>query len=98
MVTDNPHSQIFGIAIQLGLVGAALCWRCGSRMRSLPHRGLDRWIGTVVVVENVVSSLAHSHLFDFMRGWLYVFGVGVTGGMVQRQSPAAPARNPASRQ
>ena len=35
------------------------------------------WVGTVIVVENVVSSLVHSHLFDFMHGWLYVYGVGV---------------------
>ena len=34
--------------------------------------GWIAWVGTVVVVENVVSSLAHSHLFDFMHGWLYV--------------------------
>ena len=33
---------------------------------------------------------AHSHLFDFMQGWLYVFGVGLAGGMVQRRSPAIP--------
>ena len=38
------------------------------------------WVGTVIVVENVVSSLVHSHLFDFMHGWLYVYGVGVIGG------------------
>jgi O-antigen ligase len=43
---------------------------------------LVAWIGTVVVVENVISSLVSSHLFDFMHGWLYVFGVGVAGGMM----------------
>ena len=47
--------------------------------------GLAAWIGTVVVVQNVVSSLFNSHLFDFTAGWLYVFGVGVAGGMVLRQ-------------
>jgi len=31
---------------------------------------------------NVVSSLFNSHLFDFGQGWLYVLGVGITGGMV----------------
>ena len=49
-------------------------------------RGPYVWIGTVVVVENVVSSLFNSHLFDFASGWLYVFGVGVVGGMVLRSS------------
>jgi O-antigen ligase len=36
-------------------------------------------------VQNIVSSLFNSHLFDFTSGWLYVFGVGVVGGMVLRQ-------------
>jgi O-antigen ligase len=47
------------------------------------------WIGTVVVVENIVSSTFNSHLFDFMHGWLYVFGVGVVGGMMHREGAAA---------
>jgi O-antigen ligase len=38
-----------------------------------------------VVIENVVSSLFNSHLFDFTQGWLYVFGVGVAGGVVLRE-------------
>jgi hypothetical protein len=46
--------------------------------------GFTAWIGAIVVVENVVSSLTSSHLFDFMHGWLYVFGVGVVGGMMLR--------------
>jgi hypothetical protein len=40
------------------------------------------WVGTVVVTQNIVSSLFNSHLADFTQGWLYVFGVGVVGGMV----------------
>jgi hypothetical protein len=47
--------------------------------------GLICWIGTIVVAQNVVSSMFNSHLFDFTQAWLYVFGVGVTGGMVLRQ-------------
>jgi len=38
------------------------------------------WLGTVIVVDNVVCSTVHSQLFDFNSGWLYVFGVGVLGG------------------
>ncbi|MGZ8372511.1 MAG: O-antigen ligase family protein, partial [Rhodoplanes sp.] len=47
----------------------------------------------VVVVQNIVSSLFNSHLFDFTQGWTYVFGVGVLGGLVMRgsRSPAALA-------
>ena len=40
------------------------------------------WLGLIVVASNIVSSLFNSHLFDFTHGWIYVFGVGVMGGMV----------------
>jgi O-antigen ligase len=39
------------------------------------------WIGLVVVVQNFVSSLLNSHLFDFHEGWIYALGVGVAGGI-----------------
>jgi O-antigen ligase len=42
------------------------------------------------VVENIVSSTAHSHLFDFTNGWLYVFGVGVLGGMALHERTLPP--------
>ena len=46
----------------------------------------------MLVVQNIVGSLFNSHLFDFTQGWVYVFGVGVAGGMVlKRQSPKAGA-------
>jgi hypothetical protein len=32
-------------------------------------------------VQNVLSSVFNSHLFDFSEGWLYVLGVGIAGGM-----------------
>ena len=51
--------------------------------------GLNALIGAIVVIENVVSSLFNSHLFDFTQGWLYVFGVGVAGGMVLRERDRA---------
>lgn len=35
-----------------------------------------------------MSAIA-SHLFDFTHGWLYVFGIGVVGGTVLRQSPCS---------
>jgi hypothetical protein len=40
------------------------------------------WLGLVVVVENILSSTVHSHLFDFNNGWLYVFATGVLGGII----------------
>jgi len=51
--------------------------------------GLAAWVGTIAVVDNIVSSLFNSHLFDFLQGWVYVFGVGVAGGMaLQKCEPS----------
>jgi len=44
--------------------------------------GLAAWIGLMVVLQNVFSSLFNSHLFDFNEGWMYVLGVAIAGGMV----------------
>ena len=42
--------------------------------------GLMAWLGLLVVVQNVFTSLFNSHLFDFHEGWMYVLGVGIAGG------------------
>ena len=87
----NPHNQILAVAMQLGLLGAIVL----SAMW-IAHFALFRgggwigWVGAVVVVENVVSSVANSHLFDFSQGWLYVFAVGVAGGTVLRERSPHP--------
>lgn len=84
-VAENPHSQIFAIAIQLGVVGAivlAAMWI--AHLLLFSGGGFVAWVGLVVVAENVLSSVLNSHLFDFGESWLYVFGVGVCGGMVLR--------------
>ena len=89
--TDNPHNQIFAVGIQLGLVGVALLlamW-LAHLLLFLRGAGMTAWIGSIVVVQNIVASLFNSHLFDFTSGWAYVFGVGVAGGMVLRQRDRA---------
>jgi hypothetical protein len=43
---------------------------------------LAAWIGLLVVVQNIFTSLRDSHLFDFDEGWLYVLGLGIAGGMM----------------
>ncbi len=90
--TVNPHNQTFAVTIQIGLVGALALWSMWIA-HLLLFRGdsMIAWCGKVVVVENIVSSTAHSHLFDFAHGWLYVFAVGVLGGMVFREHDALPA-------
>jgi O-antigen ligase len=88
VVSVNPHNQILAVAIQIGALGAALLLAMWVAHLVLFYRtGLMAWIGTLVVVENVVSSLTSSHLFDFVHGWLYVLGVGILGGMIQRDRP-----------
>jgi len=81
--TVNPHNQTFAVAIQLGLLGAAVLWAMWIAHIALfrGHSALA-WLGLIVVAENVLSSTVHSHLFDFNNGWLYVFGVGALGGTI----------------
>ena len=78
----NPHNQTFGVAIQLGLLGAAVLWAMWiAHLFLFQGSGLANWIGLVLVVQNIVGSLFNSHLFDFGQGWTYVIGVGVAGGI-----------------
>ncbi len=82
----NPHNQVLATAIPLGLFGVALLlamWIAHFRMFLLP--GPAAWIGISVVAQNFVGSLFNSHLFDFTQGWLYVFGVGIAGGIMLRK-------------
>ncbi len=90
----NPHDQILAIAIQLGLVGAAVLvamWI--AHFMLFRGAGLTAWIGLIVVTQNVVSSLVNSHLFDFTQAWLYIFGVGVAGGMALRERKPAEGKS-----
>lgn len=90
VLSENPHNQIFAVAIQLGCIGAVvLLAMWAAHIMLFRGGGLIPWCGLMVVVQNIVSSLFNSHLFDFTSGWLYVFGVGVVGGMVLRQRDSA---------
>jgi O-antigen ligase len=90
--TTNPHNQTFAVAIQLGLVGAAVLWAMWIAHLLLFRGGdLAEWIGLVVVVQNIVGSVFNSHLFDFAQGWIYVVGVGVAGGIALKNRATAGA-------
>jgi len=99
VISVNPHNQIFAVAIQIGSLGAIVLVAMWIAHFMLFLGGSSAaWIGIVVVIENVVSSAVNSHLFDFSQGWLYVFGIGIVGGMVLKQnSLAAPAADASSR-
>ena len=89
----NPHNQIFAVAIQLGAVGAVVLLAMWiAHFMLFTGGGLVAWIGMTVVADNFLSSLFNSHLFDTGQGWLYIFGVGVAGGMVLRAAQSVPAR------
>ncbi|MBH5388070.1 O-antigen ligase family protein [Bradyrhizobium diversitatis] len=88
-VIGNPHNQTLNVAVQWGLIGVAVLYTIWI-LHLLLFRGdgLANWIGFLVVVQNVFTSLFNSHLFDFHEGWMYVIGVGVAGGMVIRAQQA----------
>ena len=63
----------------------------GYHLKLFLSTGLAAWIGLTAVVENIVSSLFNSHIFDFLQGWMYVIAVGVAAGMVRRKHFAKAA-------
>ena len=82
-VIGNPHNQTLNAAVQWGLLGVAVLYAMWLvHLLLFRADGLASWIGLLVVVQNIVSSLFNSHLFDFHEGWMYVLGVGIAGGMV----------------
>jgi O-antigen ligase len=91
LITGNPHNQILGVAIQLGLMGTiVLVAMWIAHLALFRQYTLVSWLGLVVVVQNIVSSLFNSHLFDFVQGWIYVFGIGILGGAVMGDTRAGP--------
>jgi O-antigen ligase len=93
LATVNPHNQTFAVAIQIGVIGALVLWSMWiAHLRLFRGQGIIAWAGTVLVVENIVSSIVHTHLFDFANGWLYVFGVGVLGGSALHERARAIER------
>ncbi len=84
-VIANPHNQTLAVAVQWGAVGVILLYAMWLvHLLLFRGEGLVAWIGLLVVVQNVFTSLFNSHIFDFHQGWMYVLGVGVAGGMVLR--------------
>jgi O-antigen ligase len=92
--TVNPHNQTFAVAIQLGAAGAIVLWAMWiAHLALFRGESVVAWLGLVVVVENILSSTVHSHLFDFNNGWLYVFGVGVLGGTILGRRDGGSTKN-----
>lgn len=82
-VVRNPHNQTLNVAVQWGVIGVVVLYATWLvHLLLFRGDGLPAWIGLMVVVQNIFTSLFNSHLFDFHEGWMYVLGVGVAGGMV----------------
>jgi len=81
-IVSNPHNQPLSNAVQWGMVGVLVLYALWiAHLLMFRGEGLACWIGMLVVVQNMLSSLLNTHLFDFTSGWIYVLGVGVAGGM-----------------
>ena len=96
-IIGNPHNQTLNVAVQWGVIGIVVLYAMWLvHLLLFRGEGLVAWIGLLVVVQNIFTSLFNSHLFDFHEGWMYVLGVGVAGGMVLRTSSrqAAGPGNP----
>jgi O-antigen ligase len=81
----DPHNQFFAIAIQIGLVGAAILlamWAVHFSM--FVGGGFACAMGQAVVIQNFIGSLFNSHLSTVTQGMLYCLAVGLLGGIVQR--------------
>lgn len=82
-VVRNPHNQTLNVAVQWGTIGVVVLYTMWiSHLLLFRGEGLVNWIGLLVVVQNIFTSLFNSHIFDFHEGWMYVLGVGVAGGLV----------------
>jgi O-antigen ligase len=84
-IVKNPHNQTLNVAVQWGVIGiVALYAMWLVHLLLFRGDGLMTWIGLLVVVQNFLTSLFNSHLFDFVEGWMYVLGVGIAGGTTLR--------------
>jgi len=94
-VIANPHNQTLNVAIQWGTIGVVVLYAMWlSHLLLFRGECLPAWIGLMVVLQNISTSLFNSHLFDFNEGWIYVLGVGVAGGMVLKVGPRAAVAVP----
>lgn len=91
---SNPHNQTLSVAVQWGLIGCVALYSMWIGHLSLFRgSGFYPWLGFIVVVQNTVSSLFNSHLFDFVPGWIYVIGVSLAAGRIIQQNDESSGRS-----
>src|SRR6202000_2346635 len=65
-VIGNPHNQTLNVAVQWGMIGIVVLYAMWlSHLLLFRGEGLMAWIGLMVVVQNIFTSLFNSHIFDF---------------------------------
>ena len=80
-VVSDPHNQTLNVAVQWGALGVVVLYAMWiAHLLLFRGDGLPSWIGLLVVIQNMLTSLFNSHLFDFAEGWMYVLGVCVAAG------------------
>ena len=68
-VIGNPHNQTLNVAIQWGAIGVVVLYAMWlQHLLLFRGAGLATWIGLMVVVQNISTSVFNSHLFDFHEG------------------------------
>jgi O-antigen ligase len=82
-IVNNPHNQTLAVAVQWGAIGIVILYAMWiAYLLLFRGDGLAAWIGLLIVIQNFLTSMFNSHLFDFQEGWIYVLGVGVSGGIL----------------
>jgi O-antigen ligase len=85
-IIGNPHNQTLNVAVQWGTIGIIVLYAMWlSHLALFRGEGLIAWVGLLMVVQNIFTSLFNSHIFDFHEGWMYVLGVGIAGGTLLKQ-------------
>nr|WP_228747803.1 O-antigen ligase family protein [Bradyrhizobium sp. BR 10289] len=83
---SNPHNQTLNVAVQWGCIGCIILYAMWiGHLRLFREPDFYSWLGFIIVIQNMVSSLFNSHLFDFVPGWIYVIGVSLAAGQLLRQ-------------
>jgi O-antigen ligase len=69
-VVANPHNQTLNVAIQWGAIGVVVLYAMWLvHLLLFRGEGLATWIGLMVVVQNILTSLFNSHMRDGCTCW-----------------------------
>ena len=68
-IVNNPHNQTLAVAVQWGTIGIIILYAMWiAHLLLFRGDGPAAWIGLLVVLQNFLTSMFNSHLFDFQEG------------------------------